>query len=400
MIAHTGLTDTTPALDADLEERIVRLRRDLHQHPELSWQEHETADRLCTALDERDIAYRRIAETGIVADLPGPAGVPVVALRADMDALPIYEETGLPFASVRPGVMHACGHDGHMSMLMGAAELLARESTLPAPVRLIFQPAEEVGEGAATMVRAGVLEGVGLVFGGHLDRHYATGTIVVTDGVVNASTDQFEIQIRGQEAHAARPHESIDAVVVGSLMVMAIQTIVSREVDPAHPSVVSVGRFQAGTAANVIAGRATLQGTIRAQDATVREHLKKAITRMAEAIGQLHATQVDVRFTDQAPPVVNPPAMTALAREAARRTVPEECVAELRTANMGAEDFSFYLQERPGCYVRFGAQVPGREGFPAHSSRFDFDEAALAVGAHYFYRLALLAGEQVAPARE
>ena len=331
------------------------------------------------ALDEIGIPYRGgVAGHGIVAELPGPSGVPPIALRADMDALPIQEETGLPFASERAGVMHACGHDGHTAMLLGAAALLAREPDLPSPVRFIFQPSEEVGSGARGMIAAGALDGAGLVFGGHVDRHYLPGTIIVTDGPVNASSDTFVIEIVGQGAHGARPHESIDAVVVGSLMVMALQTIVSREIDPARPSVVSVGRFDAGTVSNVIAGKARLEGTIRAQDPDVRKQLSVSVKRIAESIGHLHGARVQVTLAEGTPPLINSPEMARLARAAASEVVGAANVLPLRSANMGAEDFSYYLARVPGAYVRFGAQVSGREGFPAHSSRFDFDERVLA----------------------
>ena len=380
-------------------DRMVALRRDFHRHPELGWQEHRTAGRICAVLDELGIPYRRgVAKTGVLAEMAGPADVPAVALRADMDALPIHEETGLPFTSTHDGIMHACGHDGHLSMLLGAVELMAADKDRPAPIRLIFQPAEELGAGAQAMIREGALQGVGMVFGGHLDRHYPTGAIIVSNGVVNASTDKFEIRIEGQQAHGARPHESVDALVVGSLMVTTLQTLVSREVDPAHPSVVSVGRFEAGTAANVIAGQAVLEGTIRAQETEVRKQLKQGVARMARAIGRIHGARVKVRFPSYAPPVVNPPEATALARRAARLTVPDDLVRPLHKANMGAEDFSYYLQKRPGCYVRLGSQMPGHEGFPAHSSKFDFDEAALATGARYFANIARVAGEALSRA--
>ena len=385
-----------PTIDAGVHERIVALRRHLHQHPELSGQESRTAAVVVRVLDELGIPYRaRVAGHGVVADLPGPPGVPRVALRADMDALPIQEETGLAFSSVNPGVMHACGHDGHTAMLLGAAMLLAGEPDRPAPVRLIFQPSEEIGAGARGMIAAGALEDTALVFGGHVDRHFGPGTIVVTDGPVNASSDSFTIEIVGQGAHGARPHESIDAVVVGSLMVMALQTIVSREIDPARPSVMSVGRFDAGTASNVIAGRAMLSGTIRAQHPDVRLQLERSVKRIAESIAQLHGAKVNVSIAEGTPPLVNTPEMAAVARTAAERVVGAQNVVPLRTANMGAEDFSYYLERVPGAYVRFGGQVSGREGFPAHSSRFDFDERALAVGASYYHTVAAEAGRML-----
>lgn len=389
----------TAVIDAELRDRIISMRRDLHRHPELSWQEVRTANKVCEVLDRLGITYRSgVAETGIVAEIPGRAQGPIVALRADMDALPVHEETGLEFSSVHDGVMHACGHDGHTSMVLGAAELLVRDGELPAPVRLIFQPAEEEGAGAKAMIREGALDGVAAIFGGHVDRHYGLGTIVAHEGAVNASTDAFRIEITGTGGHAARPHESVDAVVVGSLLVMAIQTIVSREVNPAHPSVVTVGRFDAGTASNVIAGRAVLEGTVRAQDPEVRAHLIASLKRIAESVARLHDAEAKLSVTAGTPAVINPRDMVEIAREAAGHVVGEEHTVPLHTPNMGGEDFAYYMQEIPGCYVRFGAVAHGREGFPAHSSKFDFDEGVLSLGAEYFYRAAKIAGQRLAGA--
>jgi hippurate hydrolase len=380
----------------DLYDRIVSLRRVLHRHPELSGRETGTAAVIVDCLRDFGVQCRtNVAGTGVVADLPGKAGVPCVILRADIDALPIQEETGLEFASVHDGVMHACGHDGHTAMLLGAAALLAEEQDLAAPVRLIFQPAEELGTGASSMIHAGALDGGGMIFGGHLDRHYRPGAIVVAEGAVNASSDNFTIEIVGQGAHGARPHESIDAVVVGSLMIMALQTIVSREIDPARPSVVSVGQFHAGTAPNVIAGQARLEGTVRAQDPAVRQQLLSSIRRIAESIAQLHGARIHVSVKEGTPPLINQPDMADLARRAAVEAVGEANVLPLKTANMGAEDFSYYLEKIPGAYVRFGGQVLGKEGFPAHSSKFDFDETALGVGAAYYRAVAKIAGQRL-----
>jgi amidohydrolase len=371
----------------ELFERIVAFRRDLHQHPELSWAEHRTADRICRRLTELGLSPRRVAETGVIADMPGARGGPIVALRADTDALPVHEQTGLSFASTNEGVMHACGHDGHTSMLLGAVELLLQRPA-PGPVRFLWQPAEEKGAGAPALMDAGALEGVGMIFGGHVDRHHLPGRLVVSDGPVNASTDTFHIKIRGQGGHGARPHEALDAVVVGSLLVTSLQTVVSREVDPAHPSVISVGSFHAGKAPNVIAGRALLEGTIRAQDPEVRDHLCRSIKRIAEAIGLLHGAKIEVDLRVGTPPLINSPEMAAIAREAAAAVVGPDNVEKLRTANMGGEDFAYYLTRVPGCYIRFGAQVAGRESFPAHSGQFDIDESALATGAAWFAEVA------------
>jgi hippurate hydrolase len=381
------------SLQSPMFEWMVQIRRDLHQHPELSWQEMRTAERISSALESLGIEPQRVGNTGVTADLAGPGDVPVVALRADIDALPIHEETGLPYASINDGVMHACGHDAHTGMVLGAAALLVQDGELPAPVRLIFQPAEELGAGAAAMVEEGVLDGVGAIFGGHVDRHYPTGTLVIADGVVNAATDEFRVIITGQEAHAARPHEAVDAVVVGSLIVMAIQTIVSREIDPAHPSVVSVGRFDAGSAHNVIAGQAVLGGTIRAHESEVRDHLRTSLRRVCDSVAQLHMAHISLTFEQGTPALVNESDMADLARRAGETVVGAKHVrSQVRGANMGGEDFSWYLPHVPGCYIRLGARLKGREGFPAHSSRFEIDEQVLAVGASWFREIAHVAG--------
>jgi hippurate hydrolase len=384
------------AVSTDLREKLIRIRRELHRRPELGNEESGTARLVCRQLDALGLPYRNgVAGHGVVAEIPGRVDGPMVALRAEMDALPIQEETGLDFSSEVPGVMHACGHDGHMTMLLGAAELLCNGEPPPRPVRLVFQPAEELGSGAREMMEAGVLEDVAMIFAGHLDRHYETGIIVVTPGTVNAATDAFFIDIRGQGGHGARPHESTDPVVVGSLMVMAIQTLVSREVDAAFPSVVSVGQFTAGTAPNAIAGEALLTGTIRAQHPEVREQLRKGITRIATAMAELHGAEVSIDLESGTPLLTNTREMTRLARKAAAEVVGRDNVSRLRIANMGGEDFAYFLEQVPGCYVRFGSQVPGRQGFPAHSSRFDFDEEALPTGAAFLAAVARRAGESL-----
>jgi hippurate hydrolase len=385
-------------MNREFDQKWIAFRRDLHRHPELSFQEKRTAERIENALDGLGIAHRRVAGTGILAEIPSAGrriDGPMVALRADIDALPILEETGLEYASVHSGVMHACGHDGHTTMVLAAAELLSRDETLPAPVRLVFQPAEEKGLGALAMIEAGALDGVEMIFGGHVDRHYPTGQIVAHAGPVNASTDSFRIDVEGKGGHAARPHEGIDAVVVGSLLVMTIQTIVSREINPAHPAVVTVGRFQAGTAPNVLAGRATLEGTVRTQEQSVREHILSSLQRICESIGALHKARLSLSFEEGTPPVVNPKEMAEIARKAAVKVVGESGAVPLHTPNMGGEDFACYMERTPGCYVRLGARAPGREAGPAHSSRFEFDEGVIPIGAKYFYEVARVAGEMI-----
>jgi hippurate hydrolase len=382
-------------VDAALFERLVALRRDLHRHPEPAWQETRTAERVCAELERLGIGYRSgVAGTGVFAELPGLTSAPIVALRADMDALPITEETGLEYASVNDGVMHACGHDGHTAMLLGAAELLARESTLPCTVRLLFQPAEETGRGALPMIDEGALDGVAFIFGGHLDGAYAVGEIVVHGGAVNASTDEFTIELTGPGGHAARPHETVDPIVAGSLLVSALQTVVARSVAPSDAAVVSVGRFDAGTATNVIATSAKLQGTLRALDPGVRAALIDSVRQIAESTAAAQGVEASVEILEGTPAVINHPDATAPAREAARHAAGDAGVVPLRKPNLGGEDFGFYMEKVPGCYVRIGAQ-PEDGPVAAHSSGFRFDEQALAVGAAYLYHVALAAGREV-----
>ena len=386
---------TTP-VDNELFQRIVALRRDLHRHPELAWNETRTAAKVCETLDALGIRYRSgVAGTGVVADLEGAAGAPLVALRADMDALPITEETALEYASDTDGAMHACGHDGHTAMLLGAAELLQRERELPCPVRLIFQPAEETGTGAPAMIEEGALDDVQLVFGGHLDAAYDCGEIVVHQGAVNASTDEFVIELAGPGGHAARPHETVDPIVAGSLIVSALHAIVARSGEPSQAAVVSVGQFDAGTASNIIASRARLRGTLRALEPAVRAQLLDAMRQIAESTAGAQGVSATVEIVAATPAVLNAPQATSLARDAATLVVGPGGVKPLRRPNLGGEDFGFFLERAPGCYVRFGARPEG-EGFPAHSSRFRFDEQALALGAAYFYHVAVRAGRTLA----
>jgi hippurate hydrolase len=361
---------------------LLELRRDLHAHPELSWKEERTADKLAralTALGARDV--QRVARTGVVGRLPGrEAGGPTVALRGDIDALPIQEQTGLPFASAVNGVMHACGHDVHATWTVGAAMLLSREPAL-GDVLLVLQPAEEVGAGARAMLEAGALDGVSAIFGGHVDRRFEVGQIVADAGPLAASADEFRIELVGQGAHGARPHEAADPIVGAAALVTALQTIVSRRVDPSDPAVVSVGEVHAGSAPNIIPERATLSGTLRATTPRTRALLRAEVQRLAETVAAAHRLTVSIKMPDGTPPVVNDARMAAIAREAATSLVGVENVVPFGLTNMGGEDFAFYQERFPGCFLRVGAREPGGERTPAHSPRFTVAEGAIFVGA-------------------
>ena len=381
-----------PAMKADakLIAWMREIRRHIHQNPELSFQEFETARYVVKKLRELEIPFREgVARTGILAWLGDEKpGFPCIGLRADMDALPILEKTGLDFASAREGVMHACGHDGHVAMLLGAAALL-KKSSVSGRVVLLFQPAEEGEGGAREMIGDGALEGVDRIFAGHIDRHFEVGEIAVQPGLICAFTDEFRITIRGRGGHAAKPHETTDSIVVASLLVMSIQTLVSREVNPAFPSVVTVGKISGGSAPNVIAEEAVLVGTIRTTHRDIREKVITGLKRMVLAMEDLYNAETSMELMPGYPPVVNDPRATEDARRAALAVVGPEGVKGLANPSLGGEDFSVYLQDIPGCMVRFGARRPDIVSAAAHSPRFDFDEGALPVGAEYMARVAL-----------
>ncbi len=360
--------------------RLVELRRTLHAAPELSWQEHGTQATLRAALERAGITdVREVAGTGLVARIAGRTpGAPVVAIRGDIDALPITEETGLPFASRTPGVMHACGHDMHATWAVAAALLLARDPAA-GEVRVVLQPAEELGEGAAKVLEAGALDGVAAIFGGHVDWRFPLGQVVATAGPLAASTDTFEVTFTGRGGHGARPQDTIDPIVGLAAFVMDMQTIVSRILDPALPGVVSVGAVRAGEASNVIPERSWCAGTIRATTPTARALLTSELRRVAQAVATVHRLSAEVNLNEGTPPLVNPPRGSAWAQQAARDLLGEQGLTTLPTTNMGGEDFAFYLERMDGCFMRIGTYREGRSRSGVHTPRFDPDEDAIFV---------------------
>jgi len=367
-------------LGENLFSRLVMLRRWFHQHPELAFKEAGTAQRITVELKRLGIAYDYAgvghAVIGRIAGQdPARAGI---ALRAEMDALPGEESTGAPYASVNPGKMHACGHGAHMAMLIGAANLLVRNPP-PGPVCLVFQPAEERGGGARTAIADGALQNVAAIFAGHVTHEYVTGKIMVRDHAVTAQSDRFDIHVRGKGGHGARPHEAIDAIVISGFLIIALQTLVSREINPFHPAVITIGKVRAGTASNVIAEEAVLEGSIRTSNPDVRRHIHHGMERMASAAAELHNAEIDINFTEGYPPVINEPVVAEVARH----------------PSMGSEDFAYYLEHVRGAFVRFGARDPDWEPIPLHSPAFDVDEKVLAVGARFYDRVARVALDQL-----
>lgn len=365
-----------------LNSRLVALRRAIHQHPELSFHESETANRLMAALRELGVDdVRSVANTGVVARVHGRnRSAPVVAIRGDIDALPIQEATGLPFASQVQGVMHACGHDVHATWAVAAAALLT-QSPAAGDVLIILQPAEETGKGALAILESGALDGVSAIFGGHVDRRFQVGQVVADEGPLAASADTFEIELVGAGAHGARPHEARDPIVALASIVSALQTIVARRLNPATPGVVTIGTVRAGSAPNIIPERAHLTGTVRAVEPTSRDLMLSEVKRISEAIASGMGVEARVTLDRGTPPIVNPPRATSWARAAATTVLGAESVVPLGFLNLAGEDFAHYMERVPGCFLRIGACEPNGPVIPAHAPKFYAAEDSIFVGA-------------------
>jgi len=373
---------TAAAFPAGLADRLIALRRELHRHPERAFEEHRTAQRLEEALGAvPGMAVQRVAGTGVIGRLRGRSPTaPVIAVRGDIDALPIHEQTGVSWASETPGLMHACGHDVHAAWTVGAAHLLA--AAPPAgDVLIVLQPAEETGRGALAVLESGVLDGVAAIVGAHVDMRFPVGTLVAEPGPLAGSADEFHIVVTGRGGHAARPHEARDPVVAAAAVISALQTIVARRLAPGEPAVVTVATVHAGTASNVIPEEAVLSGTLRAVTPAARARLQAEVARTAESAAAAHGAQAAVRVVRGTPPIVNPAAPIAWARAAAAAVLGPDAFRTLPEPNLGGEDFAFYLERMPGCFLRIGAG--GGDGVPpaAHTPRFLPDERAIPVGA-------------------
>ncbi|MCG6551794.1 MAG: M20 family metallopeptidase [Candidatus Magnetominusculus sp. LBB02] len=379
---------------AALLDWMREIRREIHRQPELGFNEHKTAALIAAKLQGLGIDFKTgVAQTGVVGYL-GTEG-PTVALRADMDALPLTECTGLPFASETPGVMHACGHDGHVAIALGAARIL-KEDPPKGSVVFIFQPNEEGSGGAKPMIEEGVINGIDAIFAGHIDPRYDAGKIVLTPGVNNAYTDGFHIEITGRGGHAARPHEAIDAVVIACSMVMQIQAIISRNVDPLKPAVITIGQITGGTVNNIIAEHALLWGTIRTLDDGTRQRIFERLRAVASAFAAMYGALIEVKFHDGYPPLINHARQYETAEAAAQATVGRDNVIIHPTPSMGGEDFAFFLEKIPGCFIRFGGRKAGVEQFPLHNPHFDFDEAALITAAEFMAKVVRMEIEKLA----
>jgi amidohydrolase len=370
----------------EIGPEVVADRRYLHQHPELGFQEENTARFVAEKLRSLGIETRTgVAKTGVVGLLRGAQQGKTVLLRADMDALPIEELNNVPYKSQIPGVMHACGHDSHTAMLLGVARLLTeRKGEIKGTVKFIFQPSEEVPPGGAKpMIEAGVMEDphVDAAFGVHIGQDLPVGTIGVCAGPTNAASDGFIATIKGVGGHAARPHGSVDPIVVAAQCISALQTLVSREVNPLRQAVITVGSLHAGTVSNIIPEEAIMKATVRTFDPDVRQNLSERIPALIKGISAAMRAEAEVQYRFGYPALVNDPAMTDLVRQVARGIVGPRRVVE-REPGMGGEDMSYFLQQAPGCFFRIGSRNPDRGLiYGHHHPRFDIDdEGALPIG--------------------
>jgi amidohydrolase len=379
-----------------LREGVIALRRTLHQWPELGFQEERTSALVADELAALGLEVTTgLARTGVVGLLRGSGEGKTVLLRADMDGLPMEEASGAPYASQNRGVMHACGHDGHTAILLTVAKLLAQQrQRFSGTVKFAFQPAEELPPGGAKgMIAAGVLDNprVDAVFGLHLWNGLPVGKIGVDAGPIMASVDRFEVIIKGIGSHGAYPHTGVDPIVIGSHVVTALQTVVSRETPPLTPIVVTVGRFQGGTAFNVIPSQAELSGTVRTVDAKIRQDIPARLERIVSGVTSAMRGEYEFKYEFGYPVTVNHLDKAQLAHQVAAETVGDANVVEVGMT-MGAEDMSYFLEAVPGCYVRLGSGNPGTGIIhPHHSALFNFDEAALPIGVELLMQLTLAA---------
>lgn len=386
------------------EERFIALRRHLHQNPELAFEEHETSALVATLLEEWGYAVERgIGTTGVVGRLRLGDGARSVGLRADMDALPITEATNLPYASRKPGIMHACGHDGHTVMLLAAAKTIAERKRLDGTLTLIFQPAEEIGVadcGAARMIRDGLFERfpVDAVFGMHNMPGYPQGRLAFADGPMAASSDQVRIVLHGRGGHGAMPQKAADPVVAGASIVIALQTIVSRNVAPLEVAVVTVGVFRAGTVPNIIPQTAELELTVRALNPHIRDLLQQRITDLVQAQAASFNVEAQIEYMRGYPALVNSVPETEIARQTGLDLLGEASVIRQVPPMTGSEDFAFMLEQCPGSYMLIGNGHDGAVGSCAvHNPAYDFNDANIVPGAAYW---TLLAERFLSPAKE
>jgi amidohydrolase len=388
---------TTPARAtrlAALKPRVIEWRRHLHRNPELSGAEADTAAFVAATLQRIGITVQTgIGGHGVIGLIENGGNLPAIAFRADMDALPLTDTKDVPYASAVPGVMHACGHDGHTAVLLGLAAAIApAAASLPRPVRLIFQPAEETGQGAKAMLADGVLDRypVAAVYGFHFFPNLETGTAALPDGTFMAATDTFRITIRGRASHACYPEEGIDAIQIAAQVITAGNLVINKMRDPVKPALISFGKIMAGTAANIIAADAVLTGTIRTLDSEQRQLIHRRFRKLIIDLAAAHDGTAEMEITEVAPALVNDPGLAERTAAAIRERAATLTTLLRRVEPvMGGEDFAYFAARVPGCYLQIGCRNEARGlVHPLHSDRFDLDEDALGIALEILYTIA------------
>ncbi len=368
----------------EVQDKVVAFRRDLHRNPEPSLHEFRTTKQIAAALDELGVEYRLLDPTGVIAEIHGTKGPgKTIALRGDIDALSIQEKTDLPFKSQVDGMMHACGHDTHASMLLGSVMVLNQlKDQFAGTVRFIFQPAEEVGKGAALAIKQGCLEGVDGIYGVHIGAMKKCGLITSSAGPHHASTDRFVIKIKGKACHGAGPHMGMDATVCGAALVMNLQTIVSREVAPTEPLVVTVGSFHSGTRFNIVSGEAELEGTVRSFNRELHAAIPGIMTRIAEETAKAYRCEAEVIYEVITDVMINDADMVEKGLASARKVTD---FVEYDQRGMGGEDFAEYTKYVPGAFFSLGAGGT----YPGHSDHYFIEEEAFETGVAFYVQAAL-----------
>lgn len=378
--------------DDDLNDYVISMRRYFHRNPELSFEEHNTLARIREELEKMDLSVKEIQRGGLYADIVGRPGGRNVALRADVDALPVTEENTLDYNSENKGVMHACGHDAHMAMLLGVARrLVADKENFKGRVRLLFQVAEERPPGGAvTLIKEGALEGMDYVIGQHVLSTIPSGTVATFPAEAMANADEFRIKIHGKGGHGSEPHETVDALVIAAEFIVLAQTIVSRMIDPFLPSVVTVGTINSGYRYNIIAAHAELTGTVRTFHSEVQEKIKAELRKLLEGLCASSGASFEYEYIEGYPVVVNNPEITGVVDQVAAEVLGSENVLH-QNPSMGGEDFAYYLHDVPGSFYFLGVgNVSKGIESPQHSPTYDVDEDALLNGVEIMYRSALM----------
>ncbi len=372
------------------EDQIITWRREFHENPELSGEEIRTSERVCEELKKVNIEVKRIGKTGVLGILEGNKPGKTVALRADMDALPVQEANNIPYKSKSKGIMHACGHDGHTAMLLGAAKLLSQmRDKIKGRVKFIFQPAEESAQGASMMIKGGVIEGVDAILGIHLWADLAVGKVSVDPGPRMASTDMFKITIKGKGGHGSMPHQGVDAILAGSAVAIDLQSIVSREINPLDPAVLSIGKFCGGEGWNILCDKVLMEGTTRCFNPQIRDKFPSMIERIIKKTAEAYRAEGTLEYILLIPPLINNPEMSKMALQSVIKNFGEESVVKFEKVTAG-EDFAFYAQEAPSVFAFVGARNEKKgANYPQHHRKFNIDEDALVIATSLYSQFAL-----------